>query len=79
MLIRILVAAVVALAGLARGAEPAGQPKSADVIFAEDFEQFDKSRWSNINGPKTNRCWFDDIVLSRSYIGPAEPTKQTKD
>lgn len=28
------------------------------------------------NGPKTNRCWFDDIVLSRSYIGPADRTSK---
>ena len=29
------------------------------------------SRHNQVIKPrKTNRCWFDDIVLSRSYIGP---------
>lgn len=48
-----------------------GLAEDPDVLFADDFESGDLSRWNERRGwPAAQSVWFDDVVVARRYIGP---------
>lgn len=61
------------LVGHFKGIRWRTDPKLQVSGFAiESYVTEQSARHNKVDNPrKTNRCWFDDVVLSRSYIGPA--------